>query len=171
MSAQNRPISRISIGYLTASIAAGVLASVWCQPLVHENKDAHDVIVVLFSILAGFLVAIMTIVGDPATYRTTAWKTHERIRETIFARLARQKWLFYLYIVTLGLLFASVLAGKRYPQITIWTEYVYVGLAVAAFFLSLRLPAMLMSIQLDRHDEIIEEKRKTESVPSSLGDN
>jgi hypothetical protein len=165
MSISKRPTNRLGVGYVVASLVAGVVASVWCQPLVHENKDAHDVIVVLFSILAGFLVAIMTIVGDPAIYRATAWRSHEKIRATIFARLARQKWLFYLYIATLGLLFASVLAGKRYPSITVWSEYVYVGLAVAAFLLSLRLPAMLMQIQLDRHDEIIEEKRNTESPP------
>ena len=164
--AENASVDRIGVGYLAFAVVVGIAASLWCQPLVHDNKDAHDVIVVLFSILAGFLVAIMTIVGDPSTYRTVNWRSHERIRKTVFARLARQKYLFYLYIATLGLLFASVLAGKRYPQVTVWAEYVYVGLAVTAFLLSIRLPAMLMRIQLDRHDEIIDEKRNADA-PSS----
>jgi hypothetical protein len=74
--------------------------------------------------------------------------------------LARQKLLFYAYLLTLGLLFVSMVCGSTWPRTSVCLERAYVGLATAAFLLSLRLPSLLMQIQMDRHDDLIEQKRQ-----------
>lgn len=148
------------IAFFVIAIVAGVLATIFGQPLIHGNDMAINIIVTVFSILAGFLVAIMTIMGEPGIYAGRTWRGHEINRINIFNRLVRQKWMFYLYLVTLGLIFIASLIGKAIPELAVWIEKIYMGTATAAFILSLRLPVTLMDIQLARHEEIIQSKRK-----------
>lgn len=147
------------IGYVLVSLVCGVVGGYLGQPLVHENPDANEIVITLFSILAGFLVAIMTLVGDTSLFSAISPRAHEGMRTTVLARLARQKWLFYSYLGTLGFLFLSTLTGANWPAVKIWTERLYLGLAIFAFLLSLRLPSLLLKLQLERHDLMIEEKR------------
>jgi hypothetical protein len=145
-----------------ASLAVGAVVGWIGQPWIHDNERAINVIVTVFSILAGFLIAIMTIVGDPSAFGRRNWRSHEIQRSAVFQRLVRQKWLFVLYLVILGVIFAESLVSKAFPEATgliVWMERVYLALAVTAFLLSLRLPDMLMKIQMERHDEAIEHKR------------
>lgn len=160
MSSSRHRIDAFAVIYATASVLCGIAAAIWAQPLVAGNAEARNLIVTLFSILAGFLVAIMTLVGDPGSFANRSWRAHEQARDTIFARLARQKLLFYAYLLTLGLLFVSMVCGSSFPRVSIWLERVYVGLASASFLLSLRLPSLLMQIQMDRHEDLIQQKRQ-----------
>lgn len=149
------------ICFVVVSALIGGLGGYIGQPLLHENPDANEIIVTLFSILAGFLVAIMTLVGDTSLYGDVSWRAHESMRDTVLARLARQQWLFYAYLLTLGLLFVGTLVKKDWAQLKATIESLYLGFAIFAFLLSLRLPSLLMKLQLDRHDVMISEKRKT----------
>jgi len=160
MTAVERKIDVFAAIYAAISLLCGAAAAVWAQPLVAGNPDARDLIVTLFSILAGFLVAIMTLVGDPGGFTSRSWRAHEHARDTVFARLARQKLLFYGYLLTLGLLFVSMICSSKWPTVSVWLERAYVGLATTAFLLSLRLPSLLMQIQMDRHDDLIQQKRQ-----------
>ena len=145
--------------YFFCAAAFGCFAGWFGQPWIHDNDRAINIIVTMFSILAGFLVAIMTIVGDPSSFGRRGWKSHELGQKAVFQRLARQKWLFGLYLITLGLIFVESLISKAYPIVGIWMERLYLGLSVTAFLISLRLPGVLMKIQMERHDEAIEAKR------------
>jgi hypothetical protein len=158
-----RPVSTKTAIYIGFSLLCGIGASVYGQPLIHDNERALNVIVTVFSILAGFLVAIMTIIGDPIAFGRNRWRAHELLRSNVYQRLVRQKWLFFLYLVTLGTIFADTLVSRVAPRVGIWLEYAYLGLATSAFILSLSLPATLMKIQLDRHDEMIEQRRTKSS--------
>jgi len=60
----------------------------------------------------------------------------------------------------LGLIFISSLIEKKFPSLSVYLEHVYLGTAVTAFMLSLKLPTVLMNIQLSKHDEIIDSRRK-----------
>lgn len=147
--------------FLYASIL-GVLAGWYGQPLIHENKDASDVIVNVFSILAGFLVTIMTLLGDPSLFGGRTWRSDAVKRSNVYQRLVRHKWLFIGYLTVLGLLFVAALVGKNNPHsiVVIWLERVYLGIAAFAFMLSLVLPSRLMSLQLARFDEMVASRRK-----------
>ncbi len=148
-------------GFATIS---GIAGAVYGQPLIHGNDQAINVIVTVFSILAGFLVAIMTIMGDPGVFSGRSWRAHELNRKNVFNRLVRQKWMFFLYLITLGLILVSSLIEVVSPNLVTWIERFYLGLAVSAFILSFGLPSALMEIQLLRHDEIINSKRKSAGI-------
>lgn len=120
-------------------------------------------IVNVFSILAGFLVTIMTLLGEPMLFRGATWRSEAVKRSNVYRRLVRHKWLFILYLLVLGLIFISTLITKKFPDhYTVhWIERIYLGLATFAFCLSLTLPSRLMNLQLDRFDELVEAKKKS----------
>lgn len=146
------------------AILSGIAAAYYGQSYIHQNDKAINIIVTVFSILAGFLVALMTIMGDPGGYTSRSWRFFEIKKSIVFSKLARQKWLFNAYLITLGAIFFSSLIEKKLPTIALYCEYFYLGLAVTAFILSLSLPTALMNIQIARHDELIEAKRKAAGI-------
>lgn len=145
--------------YLLFVVSAGVLSGVFGGPLIHENKEATEVIVLVFPILAGFLIAIMTILGDPTAFSSGSWRSVELARKATFNGLARQKWLFIMYLLAVIGAFIAALLKKPCPRVTEIIERLYFGLAVSCFLLSLSLPGALMKIQLERHDLMIKRKR------------
>ena len=68
--------------------------------------------------------------------------------------------MFYLYLVTLGLILTASLVKNDFPVFVTWLERIYLGTAITAFILSLGLPSALMNIQVARHDQITSAKRK-----------
>ncbi|BBA71746.1 hypothetical protein [Geobacter sulfurreducens] len=152
------------IFFLVFALLAGVAAAFFGQPFIHGNERAINVIVTAFSILAGFLVAIMTIIGDPGLFANRSWRYAEVARKNLRNRLTRQKWMFILYLITLSLILLASLIEKTCPLVAVWLERVYLGTAVMAFILSFGLPSALMNIQLARHDEMIDAKRKASGI-------
>lgn len=137
------------------------------QPFVHGNEEARGVIVNVFSILAGFLITVMTLLGEPGLYRGRTWRSDAIKRSNVYQRLVRHKWLFITYLLVLGLVFVTTVVAKRYPCdiAVVRLERVYLGLATLAFIRSLMLPSRLMNLQLARFDELVDSRRK------SSGDN
>lgn len=149
---------------LLIGIGAGIVGGYYGQPLIHGNDLAINVIVTAFSILAGFLIAIMTIMGDPSSFSRYSWRAHELSRSTVFRGLRRQQWLFMLYLATVSAMFAGSLLAHASSgissRILVWLERTYLFMAILAFVVSFRLPGTLLRIQLDRHDQLIEARRK-----------
>lgn len=143
-----------------AAAAVAALGAYWGQPLIHGNDTAINVIVTVFSILAGFLVAIIAVVGDPLLVPAGTWRIAEGTREKTIQRLTRHKYLFHVYLIALALVFASTLLRDTYQCVGIWLERTYLFLSIFAFMISLRLPAALMKTQQERVDHLIEERRK-----------
>lgn len=150
------------IGTASVALALGLLAGYYGQPLVHGNQEAVSVIVNVFSILAGFLVTIMTLLGEPSLFRGYSWRADAVRRGNVFRRLVRHKWLFIIYLLVLGLIFISTLITKNFPdhKAVIWIERTYLMMATWAFILSLTLPSRLMNLQLARFDEMVEMRKK-----------
>jgi len=142
----------------------GTFTSYCGQPLIHGNDNALGVIVTVFSILAGFLVAIIAIIGDPLILSPGSWRIAEKYRQTAHNRLVRHKWLFLLYLMTLGFIFVTMLIPATLVNTVIWFERIYLFFASIAFILSLRLPGSLMKLQEERMDSIIESRRLRENI-------
>ena len=151
---------------LLFSLAAGLscVAGWYGQPLVHGNAEASRIIVNVFSILAGVLITIMTLLGEPSLYRGRSWRADAVRRSNVYRRLVRQKLLFILYLITLALVFVSNLFKGEYSELPIlrYIEIAYLSLACLAFILSLTLPARLTNLQLARFDEMVEARRKAD---------
>ncbi|MCZ7502760.1 hypothetical protein [Agrobacterium sp. ST15.13.015] len=160
---QSKPLHRwtpVVYGFLT--IVIGVAAAWKGTDLIHANEKARDIIVTVFSILAGFLIAIMTLLGDQSNL-PGSWKIAKTKSDAIKAKLIRQKWLFYCYLLTLSLIFMHALVAPKYPCIAPWIERLYFGFATSSFLFSFTLPSTLMSVQADRIDAVIEARRNAAS--------
>ena len=144
--------------YGAIAVAASVAISIYGHKFIEGNEDARGVIVTVFSILAGFLIAVMTLLGDDSI-RPGSWRIAEAQRSRIRTKLIRQKWLFYLYLLTLVVIFTTELFRSHYPILTEYLEQIYFGLAILAFLLSFRLPASLMEVQMERIEAIIGARR------------
>lgn len=148
-----------------AFFLGALFVSVWCgwygQPLVHENNDARSMITDVFSILAGFLMTVLTLLIEP---KPTAkiWREAASKKTTFVNRIIRYKWLFMLYLSVLGMVFVANLLTKAtgVAEILVWVERVYLSLATLAFIISLTLPNQLMQLQVGRYNEMINEKKK-----------
>lgn len=166
----NKPaIDWFRIFFFCICLGAGVLAGWLGQPYIHGNNDAIGVIVNVFSILAGFLVTLMTLLGDPGMYRGRTWRSDAAKKSSVYRRLIRHKWLFILYLSVLGLIFITTLIFKSAPDssFVLWMERVYIGLAAVAFLLSLALPQRLMNLQLAKYEELIEIRRNSREASSN----
>jgi hypothetical protein len=141
-----------------AAALAGCVAYLG-QPYIHDNSQAIDVMVTVFSVLAGFLIAIIAIVGDPALLPPGTWRAAEKERSQVTRRLVRHKWLFVTYLLTLGVIFISLLVQKQFPAFALWLERIFLFFGAFAFLLSLQLPSALMRAQMDRIDMVIEHRK------------
>ncbi|MCG9761637.1 MULTISPECIES: hypothetical protein [unclassified Pseudoalteromonas] len=140
------------------------LFSYFGQPYIHNNQDAVNIIVTVFSILAGFLIAVITLIGDPKSLPAGGWQVAQLGSVLTYNRLVRKKWLFKLYLITLFLIFCAILIKKPCPKLVIWFEYIYLYTGFIASVLSFKLPAALMELQEERIQNEINERRKKEGI-------
>lgn len=143
---------------IVISVIGGVVGFVYGQPLIHGNSNAVNIIVTVFSILAGFLIAVMTIVGEHSLLPGN-WRIAELQRDTILRENIRYMALFYVYLLALGLIFTSSLIEKDFPKTNVWIEKIYCGISFMGFLLSIGLPKTLKDIQKKRHDAVIKLRR------------
>lgn len=162
-----RTVSVQKIRFALLSAVLSALVAYFGQPLIHGNDQAVNVIVTVFSVLAGFLVAIIAIVGDPVLLPPGTWRAAEMEREKLDDRLVRHKWLFVAYLITLGLIFCALLVSKSLPTGTIWLERLFLFFGTFSFIVSLQLPSALMSVQRERIDAVIEHRRKLDGINAS----
>ncbi len=129
-------VDRKKVLLTIAIILWGLLITYFLQPYIHKNQDAINIIVTVFSVLAGFLVAVITLVGDPSTLPQGSWRAARLGSTLTYNRLTRKKWLFILYLLTLTLIFITVLIKGKHPELELWLERIYLFLAICAFILS-----------------------------------
>ena len=142
---------------------AGIF-SYFFQPYIHENQDAVNVIVTVFSILAGFLIAVITLVGDPKSLPPGTWQVAELGSKLTYNRLIRKKWLFKVYLVTLFLIFITILIKGHCPILILILEYAYLFSGFIGSVLSFKLPAALIELQTERIENEIQERRRAENI-------
>ena len=160
----NYRIDISKIKFAVAIILYSAVGSYFGQPLIHENDNAINIIVTVFSILAGFLVAIITIIGDPSSLPSGGWQRARIGSEVLYNRLTRHKLLFLMYLTTLLLIFVSVLLKGKAPQLDVWVERAYLFFSIAAFSLSFQLPSALMNLHMERIEHEIESRKERDKV-------
>jgi hypothetical protein len=149
----------------------GAVAAFYCQPYVKENSDALLIVTTVFTVFAGFLVAIITILGDPSLVPDGTWRAAESRRENIEHRIIWHIWLFVLYLSTIGLIFISAVVKKAPDDVVsldwkVWIDRAYLFVGVSSFLLSFALPFAMRKIQMDRLDREIERRRRRDGIQS-----
>ena len=146
--------------FVVIIVLSGVV-SCTAQPLIHGNEKAVDLIVNVFSILAGFLVAIMTLFSDFSINNETNWREVTLKRHTISVRAAKNKNLFYCYLLVLVFVFISVLLSKStiewHQEVVKYAECIYLFLACIAWGYSLFLPNNIYRLQKEKLDSALKE--------------
>jgi hypothetical protein len=160
----NQEIDSRKVRYAVAVVLWGALGAYYAKPLVVGNQDAINVIVTVFSILAGFLVALIAMIGDPKSLPSGGWQVARLGSDLTYNRLTRQKWMFYIYLIALALIFLSMLLRNKFQSINCIIEYGYLFFSIVAFILSFKLPSTLMELQKERIEQEISERRKSEGI-------
>jgi hypothetical protein len=123
--------------------------------LLTNKTDVLGIVATIFSILAGVLMAVISILGDPSMLLDQSWR-HSYFSATETQRqLHRQTDIFVIYVVLLIGLFVFMLCDVLSP----WFWYVQRGvffLTSLAFIASLSLPYTLKTIQRRRLQRIID---------------
>jgi len=147
-------------------IAISTVGSYFGKNSISNNQDALNLIVNFFSIFTGILVAIISIIGDPAdildsdNWRSAFYKKYKPTNELI-----RTCFLFYCYFITLFLIFISFLIDKKdFSFIKSTIEYMYTFFASFSILLSFNLPVMLVKYQKSKLDKAVKEKRKKDNI-------
>ncbi len=152
------------IKYAVAIILYSSIGAYWGQPLIHGNDNAVNIIVTVFSVLAGFLVAIITIIGDPSSLPSGGWQRARLGSEVLYNRLTRHRLLFIMYLITLVFIFIASLVKGKIEHLDIWIERIFLFCTVAAFILSFQLPTSLMNLHKERIEHEIESRRERENI-------
>jgi len=129
------------------------------QPLVANNADAVNTVVMIFSILAGFLIAVITFIAEPTLKQAKDWEELQQMKKTVRRKLFRHKLLFFLYLLTLGLALAMYLTPQAMIDLLKWLQAIFLGLATFVFLASFSLPGSLMKIQMERYEAALETSR------------
>jgi hypothetical protein len=153
-------IIRLSIFAVCAGIAAA--AAYYGGPLVRHNTDAILILTTVFTVFAGFLVAIIVILGDPAMVPEGSWRIAETRRDGVEGQLIVHVWLFIAYLLAIGFLFAGVVIRESHsvPEIIkVWIDRTYLFLGVLSFLMTFGLAKSMIALQLARYDAEIKRRR------------
>jgi hypothetical protein len=158
--------------FVLACLLGGALVSWFGQPLAHDNSDAVLVVITVMTVFAGFLVAIIAVLGDPALLPTGSWRAAENEHDKSVAAILTHAWLFRVYLVAIALLFAGVLINKApdreiCSEIKKWVERAYLFMGAFSFLLTLSLPGALTEFQQKRVTAEIERRRADVGIKNS----
>ncbi|QAY95907.1 hypothetical protein CWB41_09355 [Methylovirgula ligni] len=150
------------LGFIFLCAIVGAVSSYYAQPFVDQNSDVILIIITVFTVFAGFLIAIITIIGDPGLIPSGSWRIAEGRRNQMYQRLSWHVVLFTLYLLTIALLFVSVILEKalcEHQFWRLWIERAYLFVGITSFLFTFALPSALMEMQQARYDAEIERRR------------
>jgi hypothetical protein len=140
------------IGKITVAIVVSCAVAYFFQPMVAHNTNAVNTVVTIFSILAGFLIAVITLIAEPTLKQAKNWQELQLMKKTVQRKLYRHKLLFYLYLITLGMALGTFLVPNAQAELRLYLETGFLFLTTFVFLASFDLPGSLMKIQMDRYE-------------------
>lgn len=149
-------------------IGVGAIGAYFTQPYVSKNSDLILIIITVVTVFAGFLIAIITIIGDPFLIPEGSWRTPEGGRARMVQRLNLHVALFVLYLITVALLFVGVVLDKALSDHSlwkIWIERSYLFFGITSFLLTFGLPVHLIELQTNRYDAETGRRRRDAGLP------
>ncbi|WKD29549.1 hypothetical protein NDQ72_06290 [Halomonas sp. KG2] len=167
MNPNQRPISyKKVVKLLTLLLLAGVSAY-FLQPWYAESDRASIIIVSVFSMLSGFLLAVMAVVANDKSLRGRNWREKTYYLQSISDELFRHQITFYVYLLTLVAVFAASVSGTWCSDTQKGAQYALLFFATIGIVLSFRLPAELKKrheTMLKNHVENEREKERKEAL-------
>lgn len=127
---------------------------------LRQSMTALEAIISIFSILAGVLVAVISIIGDPSMLLTGNWRLGFEHAKDIQKRISNYATLIAIYVISLiGVLILIIISDSKIPGY----DFLFSGVLWIVSFgllLSIPLPYSLMAIQKERMTEEIKRRQK-----------
>lgn len=134
-------------------------ASYLLSPSLAQSNDALAAAAGVSATFAGFIIAVLTILGDASALLPGSWRVASIQTREIAGRFQRLQFIFYIF---LGATFSSILMltviTENMPWIK-WAAYLNGFLICYAFFTSFELPKALRSIHRERTAAIVESRK------------
>ncbi len=159
--------------FASGCMIVGGFAAYYVQPHVQKNADLILIFVTVFTVFAGFLIAIIALIGDPVLIPHGSWRVAELGRDRMDGLLFWHTALFALYLLTVALLFVGVVLERALDEHNlwrIWIERSYLFFGVTSFLLTFALPRALMDLQRARYDAETERRRRVAKIPEEDGE-
>jgi len=134
------------IAFAIICMLVGAVGAYYAQPYTHKNADLILVFVTTFTVFAGFLIAIIALIGDPILIPKGSWRIAELRRDRMDNLLFWHTALFVLYLITVGLLFVGIVLERALDERNlwrIWIERAYLFVGITSFLLTFALPRAL----------------------------
>lgn len=153
--------------YIIASAAVSFTVAILFPGALMSSMTALEGIISVFSILAGVLVAVMSIIGDPSMLLSGHWRIGYEHAKDIQKRIGNYANLIAIYVLILiGVLIAIIMKDSGVQGFK-WFYAVLLGLTTWGLLLSLPLPYSLMAIQKERMDEEVKRRKAPKSAGKS----
>lgn len=175
----NRRLAWGRIAFILAGVGLFVVLLRLGPPPAGQNSDfALRILANALSILAGFLIAVIVMLGDPRSLYRGSWRIASAHRREIRRALNRTAYLFCAYLAVIALVFvASLLDAYALaaidPRLAIidprWMKHIALSSGVMVLFWSFALPLVILKAQLDRLDEEVEDRKQQSSLSSAEG--
>lgn len=148
--------------YFAVSVLIAVFFAWKFQPQYHGNSNALSVLVTVFSILAGFLVAVMAIVANDRALRGHNWRQDTFYLQQIKRDLRKHAALFYLYLFILALIFLASLDLEWPACVQVGVERFLLFLTCLAMLISFSLPGQLTRRHVSDLEKVIRDRQEKE---------
>lgn len=156
-------ISKRKVAMEVVSVVIALLAGWLLQPWYHRSEDATSVLVTVFSILAGFLAAVMAIVANDRVLRGRNWRQDTYYLREIRRELLRHSVTFYVYLAVLVLAFLTSISSTWPLWVQQWTEHGLLFFATLGIFHSFQLPKILSRKHVTAMEKEIRRRREKET--------
>lgn len=138
-------------------ITTSIFCSYYGQPLLKGNKDAISILVNLFSILSGVIIAVTTLISDSfCNFTYTNSRIAKLGKDEFFKRLEKHRIIFLCYLTTLLLIFIATLFKGKFSSII---EHLYLFFGSFSLLYSFSLPSTIIKQQKDRIERIIKDNK------------
>ena len=154
------PAGRIALGLAGVGLLVALL---YVGPSATATSDtALTILATALSILAGILLAIITMLGDPRSLYPGSWRVASGHRRQIRHALNRAAMLFWVYLAVVALAFGATLLEAYAPSAidVRWVKHVALSLGSVALLWSFSLPSVIRKAQLERLDDEVERRRQ-----------
>lgn len=155
--------------YIVFCAVIGGLASYFGADYLRNSATALAAMIDIFSILAGVLVAVISIVGDPSMLLPGSWRLGYEHANEMQKKIANFSHLFFSYIISLILIVICMVVNDNYSN---GFDFFFSALAFSSafsFMLSIPLPYGLMAIQKERMREEIRARKKRSNEDGGSG--
>lgn len=148
--------------YLAICAVSALALAPLLQPAYHDKPDAMTALVTIFTVLAGFMLAVIALAADGRNLRRKDWRQDTYFLKEVRDRLARYRLMFHLYLIVPALAVLTFIGPTWGNDTQKFAEGLVLFLAIFALLWSFRIPGEITSAHVRQLQAAIKEQREAE---------